>query len=84
MEAATPGTQAPLNWRVVGITIAVALVVLSIVWMAAESHFRSCIAEAEAKFPAVSVSAFSGRQTGPVRVSFVDERTAAVDKCSRF
>ena len=42
------------------------------------------IAKAEAKFPAVAVSAFTGRGTGPVKVSFVRERAAAVDDCGRF
>lgn len=40
--------------------------------------------KAEAKFPAVPVSAFSGKQTGPLKVSFVSERAKAVDECGLF
>jgi hypothetical protein len=63
---------------------AVVVIAVCLVWMAGESHYRSCIAQANAKFPAVPVSAFNGRATGPLRVSFVDERTKAVGDCSRF
>jgi hypothetical protein len=49
-----------------------------------ESRYRSCIARAEARYPAVAVSAFTGRATGPLKVSFVDERARALDDCGRF
>jgi hypothetical protein len=60
------------------------LVVLSLVGLALEARYRSCIAAAEARYPAVAVSAFTTRQTGPVKVSFVRERQRAVDDCGRF
>ncbi len=60
------------------------IVVLSVAWLAMESHYRSCVAAAEAKYPAVPVSAFSGRQTGPLKVSFVSQRQQAVGDCSRL
>ncbi|MFN8131537.1 MAG: hypothetical protein U0R70_08315 [Solirubrobacteraceae bacterium] len=64
--------------------IAALIVVLSIAWLAMESHYRSCVAAAEAKYPAVPVSAFTGRQTGPLKVSFVSQRQQAVGDCSRL
>jgi hypothetical protein len=60
------------------------LVVLSLVVLALESRYRSCVAAAEAKYPAVAVSAFTTRNTGPVKVSFVRERQRAVDDCGRL
>ena len=78
------GTRGPINWRFVAIVAAVTIVVLSVFWIAAESHYRSCIAKANAKFPAVAVSAFNGKATGPLRVSFVTERQKAVDDCHRL
>ena len=89
MEAGiSPGVRRPgrgaTDSRVVGIVAAIAIVVLSVLWMAAESHYRSCIAKANAKYPAVAVSAFNGKATGPLRVSFVSQRQAAVDSCHRL
>lgn len=34
-------------------------------------NYRACVEKAEAKFPAVPVSAFSGKQTGPLKVSLL-------------
>jgi len=69
-----------------GVAIALSAVVatLSLVWMAGESHYKSCIAAANANFPAVPVSALRGTQTGPLKLSFTEERQAAVSKCHRF
>jgi hypothetical protein len=64
--------------------IAAVLASLSLVWMAGESHYKSCIAAANANFPAVPVSALNGTQTGPLKLSFTRERQAAVKKCGRF
>lgn len=64
---------------IVGVVIAVAL------WrLAGETGERACIEAAEAKYPAVPVSAFVTRDrsaTGPLKLSFVRERTRAVDAC---
>jgi hypothetical protein len=49
-----------------------------------EARYRSCIARAEAEFPAVPVSSFNQRATGPLKVSFVEERARALDACGRF
>jgi hypothetical protein len=49
-----------------------------------EARYRSCIARAEAEFPAVAVSSFNQRDTGPLKVSYVDERARALEGCGRF
>ena len=65
--------------------IAAALVVIvSAVLLVAESRYRSCIARAEAEYPAVPVSSFNSEQTGPLKVSFVAERSRALDDCGRI
>jgi hypothetical protein len=78
--------QNPLLPRAGGIAVvvAVALAVVSLVVLALESRYRSCVDAAEARFPAVAVSAFNTRSTGPVKVSFVRERQRAVDDCHRL
>jgi len=63
---------------------AAVIVALCAVLLLGESRYRSCIARAEAQYPAVPVSAFTGRATGPLKVSFVNERAGALDDCSRF
>jgi hypothetical protein len=45
---------------------------------------QNCIRKAEAQWPTVPVSAFVGNdrsQTGPLKVSFSEEREAAVKAC---
>ncbi len=69
---------------VIAAGIGAALVVIAIVVMALESRYRSCLAAAEAKYPAVPVSAFTGRTTGPIKVSYVEQRQRAVDDCGRL
>ena len=63
---------------------AVVIVALCAVLLLGESRYRSCIDRAEARYPAVPVSSFTGRATGPLKVSFVDERARALDDCGRF
>ena len=64
--------------------LAVALIVMSLLWIASEMHLRACVEKAEARFPAVPVSSFSGPETGALKVSFVKERQEAVDECGRI
>lgn len=64
--------------------VALTLITISVVVLALESRYRSCVSAAEAKYPAVAVSAFSTRATGPLKVSFVGERQRAVDDCGRL
>ena len=63
---------------------ALIVLVLTAILLVGESRFRSCIERAEAEFPAVPVSAFTGNQTGPLKVSFVEERAQALEDCGRL
>ena len=56
---------------------------LALVWAAGEAHFRGCVEEASARYPPIAVSAFSGEQTGPLKVAYDVERAEALDSCSR-
>ncbi len=66
------------------IAIAAVVVALSALLLVGESRYRSCIARAEAEFPAIPVSSFTGQATGPLKVSFVNERASALDDCGRW
>ena len=66
------------------VPVAVVVLLVCAILLVGESRYRSCIARAEAAFPAVPVSAFTGEATGPLKVSYVNERTAALDDCGRF
>ena len=83
MEARTAG---PSQWprARIGGMIAVVLLVIAAILAVGEMRYQTCIQKADEKFPAVPVSAFNGRATGPVKVSFVKERAAAVDGCGRM
>ena len=68
------------------LVIAVASIVAAIaLWKTAgATDDRACIEAAEARYPAVGVSAFvtrDRRDTGPIKLSFVTERQKAVDAC---
>jgi hypothetical protein len=73
----------PLLTAVIAIAAVVAAVAL---WRTAgETDQRNCIEAAQAKYPPVGVSAFvtgSKRDTGPIKLSFVNERQKAVDACN--
>ena len=52
--------------------------------LASETGERACIERAQAKFPAVPVSAFVTKDrsaTGPLKVSYIVERQKAVSDC---
>lgn len=68
----------------VAAAIATGVMALSLLLLALESRYHSCVAAAEARYPAVAVSAFTTRSTGPVKVSFVEEREEAVEDCGRL
>lgn len=74
----------PRRIAAIAAALALALVTVSVVVLALESRYRSCVTAAEARYPAVPVSAFNTRSTGPVKVSFVAERQRAVDDCGRL
>jgi hypothetical protein len=63
--------------------IALAVGALALLWTASEAHFRGCVDEAAARYPPIAVSAFSGEQTGPLKVAYDQERADALDSCSR-
>jgi hypothetical protein len=71
---------------IVGVVVAVALAVgaFALLWSASEAHYRSCVEAASARYPPTAVSAFSGAQTGPLKVAYDAERTSAVDGCSHM
>jgi len=62
-----------------GATVVIAVALL---WLASEAHFRGCVDEAAARYPPIAVSAFSGEQTGPLKVAYDRERADALDECS--
>ena len=75
------------NPRTIGIVAASVVAVLSLLWIGGSQNYSSCVEAAEAKYPAIPVSAFVTEdpgEVGPLKVSYVNERAAAVDDCSRF
>ena len=54
--------------------IALAVGAIALLWSASEAHFRACVEEASARYPPIAVSAFSGEQTGPLKVAYDEER----------
>ncbi len=68
------------------LVIAIASVVAAVaLWKTAgATDDPACVEAAEARYPAVGVSAFvtrDRRDTGPIKLSFVAERQKAVDAC---
>ena len=77
------------QWGPIAGVVAVAsllLIGIGLVWLADEAHYQGCIARVNSKYPAVPVSAFAGSKVavGPVKVSFVRERTKALEDCGHF
>jgi hypothetical protein len=83
-QRATQASSRPPGPVRVAVIAALALVAISLVWIASEQHYRSCVASAQARYPAIPVSAFNRKDIGPVKVSFVNERTKAVESCHHF
>jgi hypothetical protein len=71
---------------VAAVIAAIALLIgaLALVWGAGEAHYRGCVEEVAARYPPIAVSAYSGRQTGPLKVAYDAERAHALEGCSRF
>jgi hypothetical protein len=80
-EAARPRLRPARAWLPVALLAAAVLFALLFY---GEARYRSCIARAEAEFPAVPVSSFNQAGTGPLKVSFVEERARALDGCGRI
>jgi hypothetical protein len=68
----------------IAVIAAAVVLIISALLLVGESRYRSCIARAEAEYPAVPVSSFNSNQTGPLKVSFVAERSKALDDCGRI
>jgi hypothetical protein len=68
----------------IGGIVAVVVLVLAAILALGEMRYQTCIQKAEAQFPGVPVSAFNGRTTGPLKVSFAKERADAVNDCGRL
>jgi hypothetical protein len=83
MSPAAP-PRSPRSPATIAVAVAAVVLIVCAVMLVSESRYRSCIARAEAEFPAVPVSAFNGEQTGPLKVSFVAERARALDDCGRL
>jgi hypothetical protein len=82
-RAAPVGRRRPPAAAWLPIVVVVLLLLFGLLFYG-EARYRSCIARAEAEFPAVPVSSFNQRATGPLKVSFVEERARALDGCGRF
>ena len=79
MEAVGHGRSLAAGVTALALTIGA----LALLWGASEAHFRGCVEEAAARYPPIAVSAFSGDQTGPLKVAYDQERAEALDSCSR-
>ncbi len=64
--------------------VSLAVGAIALLWGASEDHYRSCVEAASARYPPIAVSAFTGEQTGPLKVAYDAERTRAVDDCSHL
>lgn len=67
---------------IVGSIIALALVGIAVALFSVSSQMKAgnCIAEQSAKYPAIGVSAFNTKTTGPIKVAYDAERRQAIDK----
>lgn len=89
MTEVTPPTAPPTATAAavrlpLAITFAAVLSALSLAWIAAETQYGKCVDAAAARYPAISVSAFTTEETGPLKVAYDVERRKAVDSCKRF
>ena len=64
-------------------SLALVVAAFALVWSASEAHYRGCVEQTAARYPPIAVSAFSGAQTGPLKVAYDKERSAALENCSR-
>jgi hypothetical protein len=77
--------DSPRGSIAVGVAAAAFVVVaLALLWGAGEARFRGCVEEVSARYPPIAVSAFSGRQTGPLKVAYDRERVEALEGCGRL
>jgi hypothetical protein len=78
-----------MNWHIAAVVTALVLGVVmagSLLWLAAESHYRACIERVEANFPAtkqVQPGLFSGNNA-PYKDVPNPQRPPRVANCSRL
>lgn len=79
MDSDATGRSAP------AIVAAAALAVgaIALLWGAGEAHYRGCVESVAARYPPIAVSAFSGAQTGPLKVAYDKQRANALGSCDR-
>lgn len=63
------------------IAIAAIFAAVSLGRIASADHYAACVNAQVAKYPAIGVSAFNTKTTGPIKVAYDVERRAAVEKC---
>jgi hypothetical protein len=63
------------------VAIAAIFAAFSVGRIASADHYSACVSAQVARYPAVGVSAFNTKQTGPIKLAYDVERRAAVDKC---
>ncbi len=72
----------PAQSGLVGIASMIAA--LSLFWMATETHYGKCVDAQIGSYPAIGVSAFNTKTTGPIKLAYDQERRDAIGKCKRF
>ena len=75
--------ERPIWIPIVGLA-ALVVAAVSLLWLAAETSYRSCVEGVTARYPPIAVSAFSRAQTGPLKVAYDAERTKALEGCDRL
>ena len=68
---------------IAGIITALALIAIAVGLFSVSSQMKygNCVAAESAKYPAIGVSAFNTKTTGPIKVAYDAERRKAVDAC---
>ena len=62
-------------------TVALAVAAVSLWQVGSSLSKQACVEKAVGMYPAVSVSAFTGKSTGALKLSFVSERQKALSSC---
>ena len=79
----TTNSSAALGTAMRLVVIAAAVISSVALWhLGSAAGRQACIADAVGRYPAVPVSAFSGAQTGPLKLSFLNELQKAVAACN--
>ena len=72
------GTPAIVTGVIALALIAIAVALFS---LASQVKYGNCVAAQSAKYPAIGVSAFNTKATGPIKVAYDAERRKAVNSC---